>query len=54
MTQVIFRAKSPEEDELDRKLAELTLLESELAQRELGLVTLKAELLQTSEVFVPK
>jgi hypothetical protein len=44
MTQAIFRSKTPEEDELDKKLAELTLLESELAQRELDLVTLKAEL----------
>jgi hypothetical protein len=40
----IARRKSPEEDELDKKLVELGALEAELAQCELDIATLKAEL----------
>jgi|CXWL01.1.fsa_nt_gi CII-binding regulator of phage lambda lysogenization HflD len=40
----LIRAQTPEEKELVRKLAELTVLEGELAQRELDLATLQAEL----------
>ena len=40
----LIRAETPEEKELARKLAELTVLEGELAQRELDLATLQAEL----------
>ena len=40
----LIRAETPEEKELARKLAELTILESELAKRELDLATLQAEL----------
>lgn len=40
----LIRAQTPEEKELARKLAELTILEGELAQRELDLATLQAEL----------
>ena len=40
----LIRAQTPEEKELVRKLAELTVLQGELAQRELDLATLQAEL----------
>lgn len=40
----LIRAQTPEEKELVRKLAELTVLQDELAQRELDLATLQAEL----------
>ena len=40
----ITRTQTPEERELDRKLYELSELETELAQRELDLATLQAEL----------
>ncbi|MEK7760894.1 MAG: molecular chaperone DnaJ [Nitrospirota bacterium] len=40
----LVRAQTPEEKELVRKLAELTVLQGELAQRELDLATLQAEL----------
>ena len=44
MPDQIVRTKSPEERELDSKLAELAVLEEQLAQRELQLSTLQAEL----------
>ena len=44
MTTDLIQAQTPEEKELARKLAELTVLESDLAQRELDLATLQAEL----------
>jgi len=40
----IKRRKSPEEEELNKKIAELSDLESDLAQRELDLATLHGEL----------
>lgn len=40
----LIREQTPEEKELARKLAELTILEGELAQRELDVATLQAEL----------
>ena len=40
----LIRAQTPEEKELVRKLAELTVLQGELAQQELDLATLQAEL----------
>ena len=40
----LIRAQTPEEKELVRKLAELTVLQGDLAQRELDLATLQAEL----------
>lgn len=40
----LIRAQTPEEKELVRKLAELTVLQGKLAQRELDLATLQAEL----------
>jgi hypothetical protein len=39
MISVIKHRKTPEEEELDKKLTELNELESELAQRELDLLT---------------
>jgi DnaJ-domain-containing protein 1 len=44
MSTDLIRAQTPEEKELARKLAELTVLEGVLAQRELDLATLQAEL----------
>ena len=44
MPDQIVRTKTPEERELDSKLVELAILEEELAQRELQLTTLQAEL----------
>lgn len=44
MPTEVVRSRTPEEDELERKLAELALLEAELAQRELDLATLLGEL----------
>src|SRR5215510_7071771 len=44
MTTDIIRNQTPEELELQRKLAELASLEVELIQRELDLATLRAEL----------
>ena len=44
MSTDLIQAKTPEEKELARKLAELTILEGELAQRELDVATLQAEL----------
>jgi multidrug efflux pump subunit AcrA (membrane-fusion protein) len=40
----IIRTLTPEEEELEKKKAELTALEAELAQRELDLTTLQSEL----------
>jgi len=40
----LIRTQTPEDKELARKLAELTILEGELAQRELDVATLQAEL----------
>jgi hypothetical protein len=45
MSTGIVRPRTPEEDELDRKRAELARLETELAERELQLASLRAELL---------
>lgn len=44
MTTEIKHRKTPEEEELDNKLARLNKLESEIAQRELDLATLCGEL----------
>lgn len=44
MESAITRRQTPEEQELDKKLAELTALEAELAESELDLATLQAEL----------
>lgn len=44
MENAIARKKTPEEDELDKKLVELTALEAKLAQGELDLATLQGEL----------
>ena len=40
----IARRQTPEQQELDNKLAELAALETELAQRELDVTTTQAEL----------
>ena len=40
----IARKQTPEQQELDKKLAELAALETELAQRELDVATTQAEL----------
>ena len=44
MTKQIVRVKTPEEEELENKRAQLAGLESQLAERELELATLRAEL----------
>jgi hypothetical protein len=44
MSTDITRRKTPEVLELEKKHAELAILEAELAQRELELATLQAEL----------
>ena len=44
MRTEIIKGKTPEEQELSKKLSELSELEEELAQRELDLATLQAEL----------
>lgn len=44
MTKDIVSVRSPEEEELDKKRAQLAQLESQLADRELELATLQAEL----------
>ena len=44
MNSDIIRRLTPEEEEVEKKRAELATLETELAQRELDLVTLHAEL----------
>jgi hypothetical protein len=44
MSTDLTRAQTPEEKELVKKLGELTVLEGDLAQRELNLATLQAEL----------
>lgn len=44
MESAIARRQTPEEQELDKKLAELAALEAELAERELELATTQAEL----------
>jgi hypothetical protein len=44
--------KTPEQEELDRKLGELAGVESELAQRELDLATLAAELQALERLYV--
>jgi DnaJ-domain-containing protein 1 len=44
MNSDIIRRLTPEEEEVEKKRAELTALETELAQRELDLATLHAEL----------
>lgn len=44
MSTELTRFKTPEEEELEKKVAELTDLEVSLAQRELELVTLRSEL----------
>ena len=44
MTTDLIRKQTPEERELEKKKAELALLESKLAERELDLATLQAEL----------
>lgn len=44
MTADIRHRKTPEEEELDKKIALLNELASELAQRELDLATLRGEL----------
>jgi hypothetical protein len=44
VTKQIVRVKTPEEEELDKKRAQLAALESQLAEGELELATLRAEL----------
>jgi septal ring factor EnvC (AmiA/AmiB activator) len=44
MSTDLVRRLSPEEEELEKKRAELAALEADLAQRELDLATLHAEL----------
>jgi hypothetical protein len=44
VTKQIVRVKTPEEEELEKKRAQLAGLESQLAERELELATLRAEL----------
>lgn len=44
MNTDLIRKLTPEERELEKKKAELALLESKLAERELDLATLQAEL----------
>lgn len=44
MNSGLVRRQTPEEQELERKLAELSAVEAELAQGELNLATLQAEL----------
>ncbi len=44
MESAIAPRQTPEQQELDKELAELAALETELAQRELDLATLQAEL----------
>lgn len=44
MESAIARRQTPEQQELDKKLAELAALETELAQRELDVATTQAEL----------
>lgn len=44
MNTVMKHRKTPEQEELDKKIADLTELESELIQRELDLATLHGEL----------
>jgi len=44
LTRQIVPVKTPEEEELDRKRAQLAQLEAQLADRELDLATLRAEL----------
>jgi hypothetical protein len=44
MTSGLVRKPTPEEQELEAKLAEIVALEAQLGQRELDLATLQAEL----------
>lgn len=44
MSSSLVHEQTPEEQELEKKLAELAALEAELAQRELDLATFQAEL----------
>lgn len=44
MESALARRQTPEQQELDKKLAELAALETELAQRELDVATTQAEL----------
>jgi hypothetical protein len=48
----IRRSETPEEKELNKKKAELKTLEGELAQRELDLATLKAELHNFQNIYL--